>query len=119
MLHAFVSSLLIFTFALSASAQDTRRSPKNVAGVVADRPSPPKAQVFRVDGMHCKACVASLEKVICEEGLYESCAVNLIDAKAQLGQVRIVPKTGQILKVSELRDKAASAGDYKLSRDRR
>lgn len=50
---------------------------------------------FNVNGMHCGACKAAIEKEICGQGDFAKCEANLVDAKKQTGELTIETKPGQ------------------------
>lgn len=50
---------------------------------------------FNVNGMHCGACKAAIEKEICAKGDFAKCEANLVDTKKQTGELIIETKPGQ------------------------
>lgn len=57
---------------------------------------------FKVSGMHCSACSASITKDVCKKDLYAKCDVKITDATAQTGEVNIETKPGQKADTAEI-----------------
>ncbi|HMN67581.1 MAG TPA: heavy metal-associated domain-containing protein [Bdellovibrionales bacterium] len=58
-----------------------------------------------VKGMHCQGCTESVEGKVCDENKYKTCEIKIIDAKKQIGQIRVEPKDAK----ANVDEKAISA----------
>ena len=45
-----------------------------------------------VSGMHCQGCQEMVEGKVCDESKYSTCTVKIIDAKKEMGEIRLVTK---------------------------
>jgi len=50
---------------------------------------------FKITGMHCGACVSTVEKTVCKDAGFAKCKANLLDASTQSGELIIETKPGQ------------------------
>jgi len=72
-----------------------------------------------VEGMHCSGCKKMITKTVCEDkdlsASFESCAVNLVDAKKQVGKITVKMKDGKAIDYTKIEAAVKKAGDdYKV-----
>ncbi len=69
------------------------------------------------EGMHCNGCKKIIEKTVCKDAKLaeslESCEVQLVDEKKQLGLIKVTPKAGKKIDTSAVQTLIQNAGDYK------
>lgn len=75
-----------------------------------------------IEGMHCAGCKSMITEKVCEEASaktqYESCKVELIDAKKHIGQLTIVTKKDAKLDLTAVKANVKTAGsDYKVTQE--
>lgn len=75
-----------------------------------------------IEGMHCAGCKSMITKSVCEDAklqkTYETCSVELIDAKKQIGKVTLVAKKGEKINLAAVKDGIKAAGDdYKVTKE--
>lgn len=73
-----------------------------------------ESQKFRVDGMHCNDCVASVKQKVCAMGDFASCNARIVDPKKEIGEVSITTKGADKIDVAKL-DKVIGDAGYKLN----
>jgi len=72
-----------------------------------------------VEGMHCGGCKKMITKNVCDNKelseQFETCTVNLVDTKKQIGKISVKMKPGQTLDLSKVEAAVKKAGDdYKV-----
>lgn len=101
----FISLLVL---AQSALAADTKETPIKDAEMIE----------YRVEGMHCAGCKKMITKSVCDDkemnSQFEKCEVELVDAKKQIGKIKIKPKQGQTVDAKAVEASVKKAGDYKI-----
>lgn len=72
-----------------------------------------------VEGMHCSGCKKMISKKVCDDkdlaAKFESCKVELVDAKKQIGKISVTMKKDQTLDLAAVETAVKAAGeDYKV-----
>lgn len=72
-----------------------------------------------IEGMHCSGCKKMITKTVCEDkdlsANFESCSVNLVDAKKQVGKITVKMKDGKAIDYTKIEAAVKKAGDdYKV-----
>lgn len=77
------------------------------------------AEDITVEGMHCSACKKMITKTVCEDkdlkAQFESCKVELVDAKKQIGKISVKTKNNMPIDYKAIEAAVKNAGDdYKV-----
>ena len=77
------------------------------------------AEDITVEGMHCSACKKMITKTVCEDAAlktqFESCKVELTDAKKQIGLISVKTKNNTPIDYKAIETAVKKAGDdYKV-----
>jgi copper chaperone CopZ len=51
-----------------------------------------ESKTFKVDGMHCADCAATVTEKLCDKKKYSTCDVKVIDEEKEIGQIKLVTK---------------------------
>ncbi len=69
---------------------------------------------YPIKGMHCGSCKKAIESKLCKmEGL-QTCKVEVLDGKKEIGQVTISTKDGSAPDFAKMSEAVKAAGEYEL-----